>query len=209
MAGVLIAFEGLDQSGKETQAQLLRDRLRQNGNKSRVVSFPDYGTSIGEEIARVLQGERDYPSDVMQLLYVANRYERRSDLERWLAGGLVIICDRYVASSIAYGTAQDLDPAWLTDIQRFLPEPNLTVLLDIMPETAARRKAVGRDRYERDLALLGRVRKSYLEQLQETWVRVDGEQSKEDVAEEVFSSVALRLASLLSTGNSEVHAEDS
>ena len=209
MAGVLIAFEGLDQSGKETQAQLLRDRLRQNGNKSRVVSFPDYGTSIGEEIARVLQGERDYPSDVMQLLYVANRYERRSDLERWLAGGLVIICDRYVASSIAYGTAQDLDPAWLTDIQRFLPEPNLTVLLDIMPETAARRKAVGRDRYERDLALLNRVRKSYLEQLQETWVRVDGEQSKEDVAEEVFSSVALQLASLLSTGNSEVHAEDS
>ena len=209
MAGVLIAFEGLDQSGKETQAQLLRDRLRQNGNKSRVVSFPDYGTSIGEEIARVLQGERDYPSDVMQLLYVANRYERRSDLERWLAGGLVIICDRYVASSIAYGTAQDLDPAWLTDIQRFLPEPNLTVLLDIMPETAARRKAVGRDRYERDLALLNRVRKSYLEQLQETWVRVDGEQSKEDVAEEVFSSVALRLASLLSTGTFEVHAEDS
>ena len=209
MAGVLIAFEGLDQSGKETQAQLLRDRLRQDGNKSRVVSFPDYGTSIGEEIARALQGERDYPSDVMQLLYVANRYERRSDLERWLTGGLVIICDRYVASSIAYGTAQDLDPAWLTDIQRFLPEPNLTVLLDIMPETAARRKAIGRDRYERDLALLDRVRKSYLEQLQETWVRVDGEQSKEDVAEEVFSSVALRLASLLSTGNSEVHAEDS
>ena len=209
MAGVLIAFEGLDQSGKETQAQLLRDRLRENGNKSRVVSFPDYGTSIGEEIARALQGERDYPSDVMQLLYVANRYERRSDLERWLAGGLVIICDRYVASSIAYGTAQDLDPAWLTDIQRFLPEPNLTVLLDIMPETAARRKAIGRDRYERDLALLDRVRKSYLEQLQETWVRVDGEQSKEDVAEEVFSSVALRLASLLNTGNSEVHAEDS
>ena len=209
MAGVLIAFEGLDQSGKETQAQLLRDRLRENGNKSRVVSFPDYGTSIGEEIARALQGERDYPSDVMQLIYVANRYERRSDLERWLAGGLVIICDRYVASSIAYGTAQDLDPAWLTDIQRFLPEPNLTVLLDIKPETAARRKAVGRDRYERDLALLGRVRKSYLEQLEETWVRVDGEQSKEDVAEEVFSSVALRLASLLSMGNSEVHAEDS
>ena len=209
MAGVLIAFEGLDQSGKETQAQLLRDRLRKNGNKSRVVSFPDYGTSIGEEIARALQGERDYPSDVMQLLYVVNRYERRSDLERWLTGGLVIICDRYVASSIAYGTAQALDPAWLTDIQRFLPEPNLTVLLDIKPETAARRKAVGRDRYERDLALLGRVRKSYLEQLQETWVRVDGEQSKEDVAEEVFSSVALRLASLLSTGNAEVHAEDS
>ena len=55
---MLIAFEGLDQSGKETQAQLLRERLRAAGKKSRLLSFPDYGTSIGEEIARALQGER-------------------------------------------------------------------------------------------------------------------------------------------------------
>ena len=52
MAGQLIAFEGLDQSGKQTQAELLRDRLKQDGRKARLVSFPDYGTSIGEEIAR-------------------------------------------------------------------------------------------------------------------------------------------------------------
>ena len=53
---LLIAFEGLDQSGKQTQAELLRDRLREAGRKARLVSFPDYGTSIGEEIARALQG---------------------------------------------------------------------------------------------------------------------------------------------------------
>src|ERR1051325_6011643 len=76
MSGLLIAFEGLDQSGKQTQAELLRDRLKQDGHKSRVVSFPDYGTSIGEEIARALQGEREYGADVMQLLYIANRVER-------------------------------------------------------------------------------------------------------------------------------------
>ena len=52
MAGLLIAFEGLDQSGKETQAQHLRSHLREQGHKARVESFPDYGTSIGEEIAR-------------------------------------------------------------------------------------------------------------------------------------------------------------
>ena len=74
----LIAFEGLDQSGKQTQAELLRDRLKQDGRKARLVSFPDYGTSIGEEIARALQGEREYGPDVMQLLYVANRYERKA-----------------------------------------------------------------------------------------------------------------------------------
>ena len=44
---MLIAFEGLDQSGKETQARLLRDRMRASGAKARVVSFPDYGTPIG------------------------------------------------------------------------------------------------------------------------------------------------------------------
>ena len=56
MAGLLIAFEGLDQSGKETQAKHLRDHLREQGHKARVESFPDYGTTIGEEIARALQG---------------------------------------------------------------------------------------------------------------------------------------------------------
>src|SRR5437667_2965278 len=123
MSGCLIAFEGLDQSGKQTQAELLRDWLKQEGRKARLVSFSDYGTSIGEEIARALQGERDYGPDVMQLLYIANRYERKPDLQRWLEGGLILVCDRYLASSIAYGEAQGLEGAWLTDMQKFLPRP--------------------------------------------------------------------------------------
>src|SRR5712671_4519994 len=106
---MLIAFEGLDQSGKETQAQQLRERLREAGRRVRLMSFPDYGTSIGEEIARALQGERDYGPDVMQLLYVANRYERKDELLRLLEGGVTIVCDRYVASSVAYGEAQGID----------------------------------------------------------------------------------------------------
>src|SRR4030095_8892453 len=118
MAGSLIVFEGLDQSGKQTQAELLRDRLRQEGRKARLVSFPDYGTSIGEELARALQREREDPAHVMQLLYVANRYERKADLVRWLEGGLILVCDRYTASSIAYGEAQGLAPEWLIEIQK-------------------------------------------------------------------------------------------
>src|SRR3989440_8990608 len=150
---MLIVFEGLDQSGKQTQAELLRDWLKQEGRKARLVPFPDYGTSIGEEIARALQGEREYGPDVMQLLYIANRYERKTDLLRWLEGGLILVCDRYAASSVAYGEARGLDPAWLTKLQKLLPAPALTIVLDIAPETAVQRKAVERDRYERDLSM--------------------------------------------------------
>ncbi len=197
MEGMLIAFEGLDQSGKQTQAELLRDRLKQGGRKARLVSFPDYGTSIGEEIARALAGEREYGPDVMQLLYVANRYERKDDLRRWLDGGLILVCDRYVASSVAYGEAFGLDPSWLIDMQQFLPPAALTIMLDIAPDTAAQRKAVDRDRYERDLALLGRVRESYRRQAAEQqWLVLDGERAKDTIAEEVFSAVGSRLGLL-------------
>jgi dTMP kinase len=192
--GHLIAFEGLDQSGKQTQAELLRDRLKEEGWKARLVSFPDYGTTIGEEIARALQGEREYGADVMQLLYIANRYERNPDLQRWLDGGLVLVCDRYVASSIAYGEAQGLDPVWLMEVQKFLPAPSLTIMLDIAPETAVQRKAVDRDRYESDLAMQARVRDSYRRQAAaQNWIRLDGERPKDVVAADVFSAVASRL----------------
>jgi len=195
MAGHLIAFEGLDQSGKQTQAELLRDRLKQDGRKARLVSFPDYGTSIGEEIARALQGEREYGPDVMQLLYVANRYERKPDLRRWLDGGLILVCDRYTASSVAYGEAFGLDRTWLMDMQQFLPPAALTIMLDIAPETAAKRKAADRDRYERDLAMLGRVRESYTRQAAAGgWVVLDGERSKDAVAEDVYAAAARVIA---------------
>jgi len=192
---MLIAFEGLDQSGKQKQAEMLRDHLKQDGHRARLVSFPDYGTSIGEEIARALQGERDYGPDVMQLLYVANRYEKKPDLQRWLDGGLILVCDRYMASSIAYGEAQGLDAAWLADMQKFLPPPALTIVLDIAPETAVQRKAVDRDRYERDLAMQGRVRESYRRQAAAGgWIVLDGERAKDAIAADVVSAVSPRLA---------------
>ena len=191
---MLIAFEGLDQSGKETQARTLRARLEQEGLKVRSLSFPDYGTPIGREIQQALAGEREFTPDVMQLLYVANRYEYRPRLELWHSAGDIVICDRYRASSIAYGEAQGLDADWLNDVQRHLPEPSLTLLLDIAPETAVRRKQSGRDRYERDLGLLARVRASYQRQAtQPHWALIDAEQSKDQVAEAVATAVLPKL----------------
>jgi dTMP kinase len=193
MRGLLIAFEGLDQSGKQTQAELLRDHLKAAGHRVRLLSFPDYGTSIGEEIARALQGERDYGPDVMQLLYVANRYERKDEIQQWIDGGLIVICDRYRASSVAYGEAFGLDPAWLADMQKYLPAPGITFLLDISPEISARRKTSDRDKYERDLTLLSRVRESYLRQVGEGWVRVDADRDRLAVAVDIRAAVEARL----------------
>ena len=194
MTGSLIAFEGLDQSGKQTQAESLRDYLTAQGRVCQLLSFPDYATAIGTEIFKALHGERDYPPDVLQLLYVANRGEKRDRIEAWIAEGVVVICDRYIASSIAYGEAHGLDAAWLGEIQRFLPAPHLTILLDIAPETAAGRKAAARDRFERDLDLLARVRASYRRQAASAdWVRLEGERGKAEVAADVIRSVETRL----------------
>ena len=100
---MLIAFEGLDQSGKETQARLLGKWLEQEDYSVQPASFPDYDTPIGREIRQALDGARDFPPDVMQLLYVANRLEWRPKIEDWLAAGTIVISDRFRASSVAYG----------------------------------------------------------------------------------------------------------
>jgi dTMP kinase len=190
MRGLLIAFEGLDQSGKQTQTERLRDRLVEAGRHVRLLSFPAYETPIGTEIRRALEGTRDWGADVMQLLYIANRYEARPLIARDLAQGTILLCDRYMASSIAYGESQGLDASWLRDVQRHLPQPDLTFLLDIAPEESARRKAVNRDKYERDLALLARVRESYLRQASSAgWVRLDADRDRVAVAADVFEAV--------------------
>ena len=194
MRGLLIVFEGLDQSGKQTQTEWLRDRLVAAGREVRLLSFPAYDTPIGMEIRRALDGGRDWGADVMQLLYIANRYEAKPLMERELAHGTILVCDRYVASSIAYGESQGLDASCLRDVQRQLPPPDLTFLLDIAPDVSARRKAADRDKYERDLVLLARVRESYLRQAAAgAWVRLDADRDRGAVAADVFHAVSLML----------------
>jgi len=194
MRGVLIVFEGLDQSGKQTQAERLRTEIERRGRRCIVLDFPSYDTHIGAEIGAGLHGERGYGPDVMQLLYVANRYEKKPQIEKMLTDGGVVICDRYLASSIAYGEAQGLDGAWLREMQRHLPQPDLTILLDIAPGTAAGRKTANRDKYERDLAMLSRVRESYRAQAKAGgWLQLDGERPKDAVTTDVITAVSRLL----------------
>lgn len=193
----LLAFEGLDQSGKETQARLLRAALERAGRTVQSLTFPSDETPIGQEIRTALAGGREYTADVMQLLFIANRHEHRPQIEQWLAQGVVVICDRYLSSSVAYGEALGLDALWLEETQRLLPQPALTILLDIAPETALARKHAGRDRYERDLALLSRVRDSYRRQAaRHGWALIDGERAREAVAADISDVVRSALGLL-------------
>ena len=197
-SGHLIAFEGLDQSGKQTQAERLLEAFRSSGRKAEFLTFPEYTTAIGIEIGKALQGDREYQPDTLQLLYIANRFEFRRRIAEWLDAGTMVVCDRYLASSIAYGEAQGVDGKWLTEIQCFLPQPSLTMLLDIPPDASLNRKKVARDKFERDLPLLGRVRESYLRQAEasESWVRIEGGQDKDAVSQAVRSAVRSRLGLL-------------
>ena len=194
MPSVLIAFEGLDQSGKETQARMLAGRLTAAGRQVTIVSFPDYATPIGAELHRALHGGRDYGPDVIQMLMIANRYEWKPAIVRAQAEGQIVVADRYLASSVAYGEAQGLDPDWLFEAQKYLPPPALTVMIDIAPATAVSRKRVNRDRFEQDLAMLERVRVSYRRQAASPgWVAIDGERAKDSVAADVATAVSTAL----------------
>ena len=194
----LIAFEGLDQSGKQTQAERLLDAFRRAGRNAEFLTFPEYTTDIGKEIGRALNGERDYQPDTLQLLYIANRFEFRPQIMSWLESGTMVVCDRYLASSVAYGEAQGVDANWLTDIQRLLPQPSLTLFMDMSPSVSLTRKKADRDKFERDMPLLGRVRESYLRQAAASaaWARINAERDKDDVTKEVISAVRSRLGLL-------------
>lgn len=189
--GRLVAFEGLDQSGKQTQALRLREALERDGRQVESFDFPDYSTPIGQEIGAALRGDRAFPPDALQLLYVANRCEHRPAIDAALREGRWVVCDRYLASSIAYGEAQGLDAAWLALIQRVLPQADVTILLDLPPEASATRKLRDRDRFEEDLGLLARVRASYLRQASSspTWHIVNAARDRDEISRDVLRIV--------------------
>ncbi len=196
-AGHLIAFEGLDQSGKQTQAERLLDAFRAAGHQAGFLTFPEYTTAIGAEIGRALRGERDYQADTLQLLYIANRFEFRTRIAEWLTAGTMVVCDRYLASSIAYGEAQGVDAVWLSELQRPLPQPALTLFLDMTPAVSLTRKKADRDKFERDMPLLERVRESYIRQSAAPgWARLDAEGDKDAVTQAVLAAVRSRLGLL-------------
>jgi dTMP kinase len=144
--GLFITFEGSEGCGKSTQVELLAQRLRALGHRVRVVREPG-GTPIGEEIRHTLQHSQDnvaMTAEAELLLLNASRAQLVREIIRpALASGEMILCDRFYDSTVAYqsyGRGLDLKMAKaVIAIAVGDTHPDLTLLLQVPPETAAER----------------------------------------------------------------------
>ena len=96
-----ISFEGIDGSGKSTQANLLKTKLQLDGYKVKMIHFPRYDTKIGAIIKDVLFGEIQMDNLALQMLYIIDQINAKKEIEEGLKEGYVI-CDRYDLSTLAY-----------------------------------------------------------------------------------------------------------
>ena len=165
--GRLIAFEGVEGSGKSTQLELLRETLEGRDIEVVVTREPG-GTPAGERVrALLLDPEVELDPRAEALLFAAARAELVAEVIRpALERGAVVLCDRYLDSSLAYqGVARGLGRGPVEEVNRFATGgllPDLVVLLDLDPAAGLGRRAGKLDRIEaQDLGFHRRVRQAF------------------------------------------------
>jgi len=203
--GFFITFEGIDGSGKSTQIQKLAKFLEDDGFDIIITREPG-GSVGGEEIRNLLlQGKVDrWSAETEILLFIA---ARRDHLERIilpaLQDGKIVICDRFTDSTRMY---QGMRGPKLRDLVDNLTEevincdPDLTIIIDIDPEISLRRaksREIAEERFEDfGVDLQKKMRKGFIDLSKEFNSRiklVNGQQSVDDLAKEIFSLVEARL----------------
>lgn len=183
---LLIDIEGIDGSGKGTQARRLCDRLSDAGVSARLISFPRYNATLfGAAIGEFLNGKYGTLDQVhpflVSLLFAGDRFESRSLLLEAIAQNEIVVLDRYVPSNIAHQASKRDGKAREELTRRILqieyeifamPRPDLVLLLDLPVPVA--RSLVSRkearsytdqlaDLQEADASYMQRVRETYLE----------------------------------------------
>ncbi|WP_425072693.1 dTMP kinase [Sagittula sp. S175] len=201
--GLFLSFEGIDGSGKSTQARMLADRLRAEGRDVILTREPG-GSPGAEEIrALVLQGDPDRWSPETELLLFTAA--RRDHLERTirpaLAAGKVVICDRFADSTRMYQGRQGLR-ATVDQLHDLMigTEPHLTILIDMDPVAAlgrAKARATVEERFEDfGLDLQQQMRADFLALSREFSARIrviDGNRAPETVADDVYATAIRQL----------------
>jgi dTMP kinase len=219
---MLVAIEGIDGSGKGTQTSRIVRRLTDSGWPAAALSFPMYDrTFFGSEVGKYLDGGFGELAQIhpkfAAMLYAGDRFQAKPEVERLLAGGQIIICDRYTGSNQAHQGARMPRSeraeflAWV-EILEFevfsIPRPDAVVLLDIsaanasanIHQKAARiytdRKA---DIHEADVSYLGAVRDAYLELAsRENWLVVPCERDgRLRTLDEIAGDIWARLGTML------------
>jgi dTMP kinase len=194
MRGLFVTFEGIDRSGKTTQARLLCERL---GDAALGVREPG-GTEAGERVRELLKDPGvELGPEAEALLFAAARAEHVAQVIRpALDAGLVVVSDRFLDSSLAYqGDARGLGVDEVAQLNRFATGglvPDLTFLLEIEPSEAAARAGES-DRFEDEGGALQRAVREAYERLAaaepERWRRVDAARPPEAVHAEVLAEV--------------------
>jgi dTMP kinase len=193
---MFVSLEGLDGSGKTTQARLLGARLEAEGHEVVLTREPG-GTPLGEEIRRLVLHGGDVAPWAEAALYAASRAQHVEKLIRpALARGATVICDRYVDSSVAYqGIARGLGLERVLDLNLAAVGgllPDRTILLEIGVAEAAARMDRELDRIEREGdSFRGRVAAAYrelAERFPARYLTVDGTAAPETIAEEIYGA---------------------
>lgn len=191
--GVLLAFEGIDGSGKATQVALLREFMLKIDVPHVVFSFPDYGGPLGESIRQALR-DAFFDPVALQLLLSAERVRHRPFLLEALSEGKLILLDRYKWSAYAYAVARGLPPKWVQNLEVVLPEPDLTILLDLPPDLSIARTGAS-DSLELDIKMLSKCRRVYLDLARRlpNWTVLDATSSREDLHSSLRSIIEQNL----------------
>jgi dTMP kinase len=219
----IIAIEGIDGSGKNTQSRLLVENLKKQGLDVEFLGFPCYGdTFFGKEIGFYLNGDfgglNEVHPKLASILYAGDRLEKKPFIEQTLAAGKILVIDRYVSSNIAHqgakmqGEQRQALCEWLNELEYEvygLPKPTLNVLLnmDVISSTSLVLKKDARDYtdkkqdlHEADGDYMSKVAHVY-HQLShgDDWYRVecinDGKiRSIEDISAEILKQALIVLA---------------
>lgn len=201
MSGKFIVIEGLDGSGKTTQLHMLADALRALGRSVDETAEPT-ASATGGLIRDALSGFTPRTGAEIAALFMADRVAHNvnpvNGIQKQLADGRDVLCDRYYYSSFAYqGTVTD--PEWVYHINIDCPEirkPDLCIFLDLSDEECLRRMEQGRsyrEIYENENSLIA-IRKRYygiFEQLRgrDNIRIIDAARAREKVAQDVLSAV--------------------
>jgi dTMP kinase len=199
VSGLFVTIEGIDRSGKTTQARLLCEAL---GPDAVAVREPG-GTPVGERVRSLLKDPNvEIGAEAEALLFAAARAELVERVIRpALAQGRVVVSDRFLDSSLAYqGGARGLGVDQVAEINRWATgglAPDLTLLLELAPEAAAARGTQA-DRFEEEGEGLQLQVQATYEQLAELdpvrWRRIDAARGKKAVHADVLAAVQAAMA---------------
>ncbi len=196
-SGLFIAFEGLDGSGSHIQSSLLSGILKKEGYRVCLTKEPTHGL-IGGLIKAQITGEWKATQECLQLLFAADRAKHlESDIIPSLENGKIVITDRYVFSTVAYGSVEIKNTKWLEDINREFILPDIVFLLKVSPKICAMRLRKSRNEIvlypnEEKLKKVWEVYRDLVGRYKNIYV-IDGERDEMEIMDEIIKITYKKL----------------